>query len=253
MDFNFSRRPGTAARRGAQVGGQAATASSAASAIVKAGGFDRAAYGELAELGLAGLYVAEDARRHGHGPGRGHGGDGRTGPRHRAGAAGADADRQRRAGRLCAATPCKAALAAEDRRRRGAGGAGAPGAQGALPPGRLRDAGHAGRRRLDGQRRQEPGARRRPGRRLPGAGAADGKIALFLVERAAQGVTAARLRHAGRQPRRRGDACATRAATLVTQDGLPALEHARGHRHRRHLRRSRGRDGQDHGSSPPNT
>ncbi|HEX7888368.1 MAG TPA: acyl-CoA dehydrogenase family protein [Ramlibacter sp.] len=28
--------------------------------ITKAGGFDRAAYGELAELGLAGLYVAED-------------------------------------------------------------------------------------------------------------------------------------------------------------------------------------------------
>jgi alkylation response protein AidB-like acyl-CoA dehydrogenase len=28
--------------------------------IVKAGGFDRAAYGELAELGLAGLYVAEE-------------------------------------------------------------------------------------------------------------------------------------------------------------------------------------------------
>ena len=28
-------------------------------AIVKAGGFDRAAYGELAELGLTGLYVAE--------------------------------------------------------------------------------------------------------------------------------------------------------------------------------------------------
>ena len=28
--------------------------------IVKGGGFDRAAYGELAELGLTGLYVAED-------------------------------------------------------------------------------------------------------------------------------------------------------------------------------------------------
>ncbi len=28
--------------------------------ITKAGGFDRAAYGELAELGLAGLYVSED-------------------------------------------------------------------------------------------------------------------------------------------------------------------------------------------------
>ena len=37
-------------------------------AIVKAGGFDRAAYGELAELGLAGLYVSEDHGGMGMGP-----------------------------------------------------------------------------------------------------------------------------------------------------------------------------------------
>ena len=36
--------------------------------IAKAGGFDRAAYGELAELGLAGLYVAEDHGGMGMGP-----------------------------------------------------------------------------------------------------------------------------------------------------------------------------------------
>lgn len=36
--------------------------------IVKAGGFDRAAYGELAELGLAGLYVSEDDGGLGMGP-----------------------------------------------------------------------------------------------------------------------------------------------------------------------------------------
>ncbi|WP_374664186.1 acyl-CoA dehydrogenase family protein [Ramlibacter sp.] len=37
-------------------------------AIVKAGGFDRGAYGELAELGLAGLYVNEDHGGMGMGP-----------------------------------------------------------------------------------------------------------------------------------------------------------------------------------------
>jgi len=36
--------------------------------IVNAGGFDRAAYGELAELGLAGLYVSEDHGGMGMGP-----------------------------------------------------------------------------------------------------------------------------------------------------------------------------------------
>ena len=35
---------------------------------VKAGGFDRAAYGQLAELGLTGLYVAEDQGGMGMGP-----------------------------------------------------------------------------------------------------------------------------------------------------------------------------------------
>src|SRR6266568_6372470 len=36
--------------------------------IVKAGGFDRGAYGELAALGLAGLYIAEDQGGMGMGP-----------------------------------------------------------------------------------------------------------------------------------------------------------------------------------------
>ena len=36
--------------------------------IVKAGGFDRGAYGELAELGLAGLYISEDDSGLGMGP-----------------------------------------------------------------------------------------------------------------------------------------------------------------------------------------
>src|SRR3954466_3165751 len=37
-------------------------------AQVKAGGFDRKTYGELAELGLAGLYVSEDNGGMGMGP-----------------------------------------------------------------------------------------------------------------------------------------------------------------------------------------
>ena len=37
-------------------------------AAVKAGGFDRAAYGELAELGLTGLYIAEEHGGMGMGP-----------------------------------------------------------------------------------------------------------------------------------------------------------------------------------------
>ena len=37
-------------------------------AIVKAGGFDRAAWGELAELGLTGLYVSDDHGGMGMGP-----------------------------------------------------------------------------------------------------------------------------------------------------------------------------------------
>ena len=37
-------------------------------AIVKAGGFDRGAYGELAELGLGGLYISEADGGLGMGP-----------------------------------------------------------------------------------------------------------------------------------------------------------------------------------------
>ena len=67
----------------------------------------------------------------------------------------------------------KSAWLPQDRGRRGAGGAGPAGAQGALPARRLRSqartqAGNA----LDGHRHQERRAGRRQGRCLPGAGAA---------------------------------------------------------------------------------
>ncbi|MFO1232174.1 MAG: acyl-CoA dehydrogenase family protein [Paenacidovorax caeni] len=50
-------------------------------AIVTAGGFDRAAYGELAELGLTALTVPEAHGGHGPGCHRRHGGHGGAGPR----------------------------------------------------------------------------------------------------------------------------------------------------------------------------
>jgi len=50
------------------MGGQGLSPSSAARAAEKAGGFDRAAWDELAELGLCGLYVPEDDGGMGMGP-----------------------------------------------------------------------------------------------------------------------------------------------------------------------------------------
>ncbi len=71
-------------------------------AIVKAGGYSAEAYGQIAELGLCGLYIPEDQGGLGLGPveamvvmeelGKGHG----------AGALRANADRRWRSGGLCA-------------------------------------------------------------------------------------------------------------------------------------------------------
>jgi alkylation response protein AidB-like acyl-CoA dehydrogenase len=80
----------------------------------------------------------------------------------------------------------------------------------------------------------------------------DGKIALFLVERTASGVTTPGLRHARRQPRRRSaPGQRPRHAHHHRRPGRAGT--GRGHRHCRHLRRSRGRDGQNAGASPSNT
>jgi hypothetical protein len=125
-------------------------------------------------------------RRHGHGPGRRHGGDGRAGPRHRAGAPGPGADCRRRAQRLCAAPVKDAWLAACQ--RRSPGGAGPPGAQGALPAGRLRRKSHASRRRMDmsvtATKSMVPAGDQADAFLVPRS-VANGKIALFLVERSA--------------------------------------------------------------------
>ncbi|GAB3768943.1 acyl-CoA dehydrogenase [Ramlibacter monticola] len=193
-------------------------------AIAGAGGFDRAAYGELAELGLAGLYVAED-----------HGGMG-MGPVEAMVVL-------EELGRGIVLEPLKQTLIAS-------------GVLGGYGPEALRSAwlpkvasGEAlvvlahqerkARYRLDAceaQATQAGGGWKVSGdKSLVPAGdqadaflvpaRADGRIALFLVERGAQGVAARGY------PTLEGGRAAEvslrdAAATLVTADGMPALEHA---------------------------
>ena len=59
-EFRIQRRRTTTARSRGSAGWSAATASSAARAIAKAGGFSAEAWGEIAELGLLGLGTSED-------------------------------------------------------------------------------------------------------------------------------------------------------------------------------------------------
>ncbi len=67
MDFDFSDDQ-NALREAVQKWVEKAYTFDRHTAIVAAGGFDRAAYNELAELGLAGLYVSEDDGGMGMGP-----------------------------------------------------------------------------------------------------------------------------------------------------------------------------------------
>jgi len=67
MDFDFSEDQG-ALRDAVQKWVEKGYDFERRRAIVAAGGFDRTAYGELAELGLAGLYVSEDDGGLGMGP-----------------------------------------------------------------------------------------------------------------------------------------------------------------------------------------
>ena len=67
MDFDFSDDQ-SALREAVQKWAEKAYTFDRHTAIVAAGGFDRAAYNELAELGLAGLYVSEDDGGMGMGP-----------------------------------------------------------------------------------------------------------------------------------------------------------------------------------------
>jgi alkylation response protein AidB-like acyl-CoA dehydrogenase len=193
-------------------------------AIVKAGGFDRGAYGELAELGLAGLYVAEARGGMGMGPiegmvvmeelGRGivlepiaqaliaagilsgYAGDPVKAewlPRIASGEALVVLAQQERKARY--------RLDVCDTKAAGAGGAWTvTGAKSIVPAGDQADA-------------------------FLVPATVNGKIALFLVERNASGVST---RGYGTQEGSRAAEVTLRAApaVLVTLDGLTALEHA---------------------------
>lgn len=194
------------------------------SGIVKAGGFDRAAYGELAELGLAGLYVAEEHGGMGMGPveamvvleelGRGIVLEPLAQTLIASGVLGGyapDAVKSQWLPKI-AAGEALVVLAQQERKARY----------------RLdqceTQATQSGKGwKLSGDKSIVPAGDQADGFLVPAK--ADGRIALFLVERQGQGVTTRGY------PTMDGGRAAEvslrdASATLVTQDGLPALEHA---------------------------
>src|SRR5690606_21085837 len=193
-------------------------------AIVKAGGFDRGAYAELAELGLAGLYASEDHGGLGMGPveamvvmeelGRGIVLEPLGQTLVASGVLGGYADDALRAAWLpkIAAGEALVVLAHQERKARyrlDACEAQATQAGGAW--------------KISGDKGIVPAGDQADAYLVPAR--AGGRIALFLVERQAQGAQA---RGYGTQDGSRAAEVSLRdaAATLVTTDGLPALEHA---------------------------
>ncbi|MDB5882569.1 MAG: Butyryl-CoA dehydrogenase (Short-chain-acyl-CoA dehydrogenase)-like protein [Ramlibacter sp.] len=193
-------------------------------AIVKSGGFDRAAYGELAELGLAGLYVAEEHGGMGMGPvesmvvmeelGRGMVLEPLAHTFIASGVVGAYAPQELQAAWLpkIAGGEALVVLAQQERKARyrldvcetqatqsGSGWA-ITGAKSIVPAGDQADA-------------------------FLVPASVNGKIALFLVERTTSGVQA---RGYGTQDGSRAAEVTFKsaAASLITADGLTALEHA---------------------------
>lgn len=193
-------------------------------AAVKAGGFDRAAYGELAELGLAGLYVAEEHGGMGMGPveamvvmeelGRGIVLEPLAQTLVASGVLGGYADAALRAEWLpkIAGGEALVVLAHQERKARY----------------RLdaceAEATQAGDGwKLSGAKSLVPAGDKADAFLVPAR--AGGKMALFLVARESAGVQA---RGYGTQDGGRAAELgfSDAPATLVTQDGLPALEHA---------------------------
>lgn len=192
--------------------------------IVKAGGFDRAAYGELAELGLAGLYVAEAHGGMAMGPveamvvmeelGRGMVLEPLGQTLVASGVLGAYAPEELKAQWLprIASGEALVVLAQQERKARwhlhkcetqatqAAGGWTVTGAKSIVPVGDQADA-------------------------FIVPAMVGGKIALFLIERSASGVATQgySTQDGGRAAEVRMNAA---PATLIVQDGLPALEHA---------------------------
>lgn len=192
--------------------------------ITKAGGFDRAAYGELAELGLAGLYVSEEHGGMAMGPveamvvleelGRGMVLEPLGQTLVASGVLGGYAPeevKQQWLPRL-AAGEALVVLAHQERKARYR-----------LDACEAQATQAGGGWKLSGEKSIVPAGDQADAFLVPAK--ADGKIALFLVERGAQGVTARGY------PTMDGARAAEvtfrdAAATLVTADGATALEHA---------------------------
>jgi alkylation response protein AidB-like acyl-CoA dehydrogenase len=192
-------------------------------AIVKAGGFDRGAYGELAELGLAGLYVSEQHGGMAMGPveamvameelGRGIVLEPLGQTLVSSGLLGAYAPEALKAQWLpkVAAGEALVVLAHQERKARWK-----------LNVCETRAAQSGSGWTVSGAKSIVPAGDQADAFVVPAM--ANGKIALFLVERAAAGVTT---RGYGTQDGGRAAEVAFKdsPAALITADGLPALEH----------------------------
>jgi alkylation response protein AidB-like acyl-CoA dehydrogenase len=192
--------------------------------IAKAGGFDRGAYGELAELGLTGLYVSEEHGGMGMGPveamvvmeelGRGIVLEPLAQTLVASGVLGAYAPEAVKAAWLpkIASGEALVVLAYQERKARYR-----------LDACEAQATQAGGGWKLSGDKSIVPAGDQADAFLVPAR--ADGKIALFLVERAAQGVSAR-----GYLTMDEGRAAEVSfrdaAATLVCADGLAALEHA---------------------------
>jgi alkylation response protein AidB-like acyl-CoA dehydrogenase len=192
--------------------------------IAKAGGFDRGAYGELAELGLTGLYVSEEHGGMGMGPveamvvmeelGRGIVLEPLAQTLVASGVLGAYAPEAVKAAWLpkIASGEALVVLAHQERKARYR-----------LDACEAQATQAGGGWKLSGDKSIVPAGDQADAFLVPAR--ADGKIALFLVERAAQGVSAR-----GYLTMDEGRAAEVSfrdaAATLVCADGLAALEHA---------------------------
>ena len=192
--------------------------------IAKAGGFDRGAYGELAELGLAGLYVSEEHGGMGMGPveamvvmeelGRGIVLEPLAQTLVASGVLGAYAPEAVKAAWLpkIASGEALVVLAYQERKARYR-----------LDACEAQATQAGGGWKLSGDKSIVPAGDQADAFLVPAR--ADGKIALFLVERAAQGVSA-RGYLTMDESRAAEVSLRDAAATLVCADGLAALDHA---------------------------
>ena len=192
--------------------------------ITKAGGFDRAAYGELAELGLTGLYVPEDHGGMAMGPveamvvleelGRGIVMEPLAQTLVASGVLGGYAPEALKSQWLAkiAAGEALVVLAQQERKARYR-----------LDQCEAQATEAGGGWKVSGDKSVVPAGDQADALIVPAR--ANGKIALFLVERQAQGVTT---RGYPTMDGARAAEVSLRdaAATLITQDGLTALEHA---------------------------